>query len=268
MSGFQNYLTRWSLTPDGEPITTATGRLLPVRFGSLPAMLKIATDAEEKRGGGLMAWWNGDGTADVYAQEGDALLMERATGSRSLAEMAQNGRDDDACRVICQVAARLHSPRSIPAPAVIPLTDWFRELFPAAQMHGGIWTLCAKTARELLATPQDEVVLHGDIHHGNILDFGERGWRAIDPKGLRGERGFDYANIFLNPDDATASAPGRLAQRAEVVAGAASLDRRRLLLWVLAWSGLSAAWMFSDGEAPDHALTVAAQAAAELQRGV
>ena len=264
MSGFDPYLTRWNLTPDGEPITTATGRLLPVRCRDLPAMLKIATAAEEKRGGELMAWWSGDGTAAVYGQEGDALLMERAMGSRSLAEMAQRGRDDEACRVICQVAARLHLPRPIPTPAVVPLSDWFRDLFPAAAMHGGIWALCAETARELLATAQDEVVLHGDIHHGNILDFGKRGWQAIDPKGLRGERGFDYANLFCNPDPQTATAPGRVARRAEVVAEAADLDRRRLLLWVLAWSGLSAAWMLGDGEAPDHTLTVAAQAAAEL----
>ena len=264
MTGFGEYFTRWSLTPDGEPITTPTSHLLPVRYEGLPAMLKIATAAEEKPGGELMAWWGGDGAADVYAQEGDALLMERAVGTQSLAEMAQNGRDDDACRVICQVAARLHSPRPTPTPAVVPLTDWFRELWPMAQMHGGILALSAETARELLATPQNEVILHGDIHHGNILDFGKRGWRAIDPKGLRGERGFDYANLFCNPDGETALAPGWLARRAEVVAEAASLDRRRLLRWVAAYAGLSAAWMLGDREAPDHSLKVAAQAAAEL----
>jgi len=26
-------------------------------------------------------------------------------------------------------------------------------------------------------------VLHGNIHHRNILDFGARGWLAIDPPG-------------------------------------------------------------------------------------
>lgn len=30
--------------------------------------------------------------------------------------------------------------------------------------------------------------------------FGERGWLAIDPKRLLGERSFDFANIFTNPD--------------------------------------------------------------------
>jgi len=36
---------------------------------------------------------------------------------------------------------------------------------------------------------------------------GPRGWLAIDPKGLCGERGFDFVNIFCNPDFALATAP-------------------------------------------------------------
>lgn len=227
-------------------------------------MLKIALVPEEKGGGTLMAWWNGSSAARVLARDGDAVLLERATGSKSLTEMACAGGDDEACRIICRVVARLHAPRDFPAPVVVPLTRWFEDLAPAAETHGGILTLCAETARELLAHPQDETVLHGDIHHSNILDFGERGWLAIDPKGLFGERGFDYANLFCNPDSDNALAPGRLARRADTVAAAAGLDRTRLLQWVLAWSGLSAAWMLSDGEAPGHTLQIAFQAAAEL----
>jgi streptomycin 6-kinase len=109
-------------------------------------------------------------------------------------------------------------------------------------------------------------VLHGDIHHGNILDFGERGWLVIDPKGLIGERGFDYANLFCNPDHGTATAPGRLVRQVEVVSEAAGLERRRLLQWILAWAGLSAVWHLSDGTTPETALEAAQLADAELRR--
>ena len=44
------YLARWNLTPDGEPLITRTSILLPVRSEDGPAMLKIATEAEERRG--------------------------------------------------------------------------------------------------------------------------------------------------------------------------------------------------------------------------
>jgi streptomycin 6-kinase len=58
---FDDYLDRWNLTADGAPILTHCSRLLPVRRGGEPAMLKIAMEAEEKLGFILMCWWDGDG---------------------------------------------------------------------------------------------------------------------------------------------------------------------------------------------------------------
>jgi streptomycin 6-kinase len=146
------------------------------------------------------------------------------------------------------------------------LARWFEALEPAARHRGvpsgGILSQAAATARALLAEPRDVVVLHGDLHHGNVLDFGPRGWLAIDPKRLLGERGFDFANIFCNPDPAIATAPGRLARQATVVAEAAGLERKQLLKWILAWAGLSAVWFLEDGVKPELDLTVAEIAAA------
>jgi streptomycin 6-kinase len=53
---FGDYLERWQLMPDGEPIITRSSRLLPVRLGGVPAMLKIALLDEERIGGLLMQW--------------------------------------------------------------------------------------------------------------------------------------------------------------------------------------------------------------------
>jgi streptomycin 6-kinase len=259
---FGKYLNRWQLIPDGDPIRTSSGRLLPVRWKNTPAILKVATEAEERVGGLLMAWWDGQGAAKVFAQEGEAILLERAECNTSLAELARSGRDDEATRIICTTVALLHTPRAKPPPELITLSRWFQELGPAAAVHGGLLSLSAETANALLADPQDVRVLHGDIHHDNVLDFGERGWLAIDPKGLSGERGFDYANLFCNPDLAdpshpVATTPIRFERRLTIVSEAAGLDRRRLAKWVLAWSGLSAAWFISGGTMPGTAVRVA-----------
>lgn len=129
---FDHYLARWGLIPDGEPIITHSSRLLPVRRVETPAMLKIAVEAEERRGAALMVWWNGEGSACVLAHDGDALLMERATGEASLVELARNGRDDQASRILCAVATRLHVLRDCPPPSeVLPLSRWFEALDPA-----------------------------------------------------------------------------------------------------------------------------------------
>ena len=224
-------------------------------------MLKIAVESEEQLGGFLMSWWAGRGAAQVLAHEGPALLMERAENNVSLAHLARNGRDDDASRIICGAIAVLHKQIARPPFDLIPLTRWFEDLALAAARYGGILTTCAATARELLETPQEVVVLHGDVHHENILHFGSRGWLAIDPKRLIGERGFDYANLFCNPDAETATTAGRLARQVAVVVEAAGLERKRLLQWILAWAGLSAAWWLQDGESPASEFRVAAELA-------
>jgi streptomycin 6-kinase len=273
---FADYLTRWNLTPDGDPFATRACRLMPVRRGSDAAMLKLAFEEEEQRGPDLMKYWDGEGAARVLEHDGHAALLERVTGSRSLAEMTWSGQDDEASRIIVSVAAKLHAPHPGPPPDLIPLETWFAALGPQAKAHGGILAHADAVARELFAAPQGVTTLHGDLHHDNVLDGGERGWLAIDPKRLLGERAFEFANVLRNPDISepnplravqpvpVATAPGRLARQVSVIAEAAKLERTRLLKWVLAYCGLSAAWHLEDGNTPELDLSVAQIAAAEL----
>ena len=144
---FSRWLSRWGLVPDGEPITTPSGLLLAVHQAGAPAMLKIAREDEERRGGRLMAWWDGDGAAKVLARHGEALLLERATGARSLTAMVAAGRDSEASRILCDVARRLHRPRHGAPPELVPLSHWFEALAPAARSHGGILAEADRTAR-------------------------------------------------------------------------------------------------------------------------
>lgn len=268
---FETHLHRWHLVPDGEPIVTHSSHLLPVKQHGLNLMLKLSDEEDERTSGLLMDWWDGNGAAQVLAHGDGAILMERATGPRSLTTMARSGEDDEACRILCAAAARLHAPRNKPLPALVPLQAWFQALEPIARTHGGILARCEAAAQALLSCPRDFVPLHGDLHHGNVLDFAHRGWLAIDPKRLVGERGFDYANIFTNPDLADPEPPiavvsERFEARLAIVTEASGLDRERLLLWIAAWCGLSASWFLEDGEEPSISMQTAALAFAQLDR--
>jgi streptomycin 6-kinase len=257
--GFESYLSRWRLAPDGAPILTATSRLLPVRQGGAAAMLKLFDAPEERFGSGLMAWWDGEGAARVLAIDAGAVLLERAEGSRSLAAMAAGGADAEATAILCRVVARLHAPRSTPWPEAVPLPVWFRALDAADHPHP--LARSAGIARALLSEPRDVRLLHGDIHHDNVLDFGSRGWLAIDPKRLVGERAFDYANLFCNPDFADPSLavardPAAFAARTALVTAEAGIEADRLLRWIVAWTALSATWLIADGADPTLPLAV------------
>jgi streptomycin 6-kinase len=265
MTSFDRWIEKWNLDVVGDPVETPASTLIRVLRGKDQAILKIARLSEEERGGEVMEWYRGIGAAAVLKREGPAILLELLVGERSLATMARQGEDDEATRILCETATVLHRSRDEDPPRnLVSLETWFAPLSVAANTYMGIFRQCHKTAGMLLADPRGQVVLHGDLHHGNVLDGGSRGWLAIDPKGLYGERGFEFANLFRNPDEATALAPGRMRQRCEIVVKETALDCVRTLQWVLAYAGLSAAWSIQDGEDPRLSLAVAEQALAEL----
>lgn len=246
------YLRTWDLIPDGALITTRSSWVLPVSGPFGPSMLKIARIPDERAGYRLMSWWNGDGAAKILEASDDALLMERAVGRLDLAQIARAGQDDQACLIVCKAAAQLHAHRSGALPELHRLDQWFQPLFDLSRSNP-ILAPAATTARLLLAHPREVGPLHGDLHHDNVLDFGDRGWLAIDPHGLIGERAFDFANIFTNPDLGdpafpVATLPGRLEARLSIVTRETRIEADRLLDWIVAWTGLSASWFLADGD--------------------
>jgi len=254
------WLRRWRLRPDGEPATTTTSRLIPVRTDDgAAAMLKVAHEPEEARGAALLAALDGHGAVRVIRRDHRALLMERATGSRDLVAMVRAGDDDDATRIVCEVAGRLHAETDrvlalADPPPLVPLEDWFGQLFAEADRLGPLHRAGADLARRRFDDAREPVVLHGDLHHGNVLDFGASGWLAIDPKALLGDAEFDACNLLCNPSHERALIPGRLARQFGVAVEATGFEPRRLRDWLVAWSALSSTWFELD-DRPERAAT-------------
>lgn len=247
----EEYRERWHLAEDGPAFSTRSSHLQPVLRRGIPAILKVARIEEEANGCRLLAWWDGNGAARVYDVDDHAAVLER--GGSSLVELA--GVDDHrATTILCDVAATLHAAsgqhfEARPA-GLIPLRTWFRALFDRAD-RDGFYASAAAVARDLLDGTADDVVLHGDLHHDNVLDFGSRGHLAIDPKFLVGSRVFDYTNILCNPRQDLAER--QFDRRVALIAGLAGIPHRSLLEWTVAWTGLSASWLAAEGNAGDEA---------------
>ena len=226
-------------------------------------MLKIATHQAEIRGNAVMSWWAGGGSAPVIAVDGAAVLMARASEPGTLVAIIEQGGDDEAIRTIAEIATALHAPRNSPPPEGLPpLESWFAVLPTAVERLGGPLHASAAAAEALLATQTDRVVLHGDLHHENVLHFGESGWLAIDPKGVVGERALDYVQHVFDPDDENVPPLEVLEHRLALSAEFSGFDVARLRLWLLAWAGLEAAWWAESGGSPLPSLAVAAALAA------
>lgn len=262
----KSFLGRWNLVPDGEAFRSLSSDLMPVVCDSRPAMLKVPFNREERFGSRLMRYWAGDGAAELFRfdDESGALVLERARGPQNLAAMAEAGADEGAIRILCDVLAHLHLPRRTPAPELLSLGEWFEALPRAAASRGGFYARSWDIARALLGDQRELVPLHGDMHHGNVLDFGPRGWLAIDPKHVRGDRAFDYVNLLRNPDPDSLPDPQRFRRHACLIAEYAGIEHSRLMQWTLAFAGLSAAWIADDGDEPAVDLMIGKLAAETL----
>lgn len=261
----EGYIRAWGLTADGPPFRTPSSWLQPVRDGAVPAMLKLPFVDEERRGGQVLAWFDGRGAARVLRVDGEAVLVERLANDIDLVAMAEGSAAGDAaaCAILCEVVAAMHADQSPPPPQVHPLRPWFAALERLAATNAFLaraWPV----ADRLLADNREPRVLHGDVHHANVLHDPARGWRAIDPKGLIGPRGYDYANILRSPETGASRDSGRLLRHVALAAGMAGLPDREVLEWTLVHAALSAAWSIEAGEIPGHSLAIVAIAAAAL----
>ena len=88
----------------------------------------------------------------------------------------------------------------------IKLTDWFAELDKLRPTFNGgtgpfpenIISHMEETLPRLFAESNPPLLIHGDLHHFNILSS-ERGWLAIDPKGVIGHPEYEVGPFLINP---------------------------------------------------------------------
>jgi streptomycin 6-kinase len=158
------------------------------------------------------------------------MLLERLDPHRTLHDLPLGRAATAAGRLLAELA--------VPAPPGLPTLAAAAASFAARaaqrnQALGGpvpVWSL--DRARELAATlPTDAgLLVHGDLHWGNVLADAAGGWRAIDPKPLVGDPAVGVAELLWTRADEVPTAAGlrRLLQR---IAGAAGFDSGRAAGW-------------------------------------
>jgi streptomycin 6-kinase len=209
---------------------------------------ELVTEAEALRK------YNGQGSVrllDAAPEEG-ILLLERLSPGSMLAELWPE-QDEQATHIAAAIMRRLW--RTVPADYVfVTVQDWFEGFGRLRQeFAGGSGPFPAKlvdTAEglyaELQASMDTPVLLHGDLHHFNILAAEREPWLAIDPKGVVGEAAYDTGALLRNPVADIYNYPQVLARRIAILAEDLELDRQRITGWGVAQAVLSAWWSYED----------------------
>jgi streptomycin 6-kinase len=255
---------QWSLAV-GPPFPLSYNYVAPAtRPGGGPAVLRLGVPGTQElvTGAEALRLAAGAGMAMVLAVDLDAgaLLLERVEPGGHLAVLAAED-DEAATAVLLDVMRRIHRP--VPDPVFFPtVEDWGEAFGRLRSRHaGGTGPLPAalvdraeRLYAELVASSAPAVLLHGDLHHDNVLRSSRAGWLAVDPKGLLGEPAYEVGALLHNPwpDLLCWPDPGRLlGRRVHQLAEGLGVDPERVRDWGFAFAVLSAVWFDEDGEPLD-----------------
>ncbi|HKP36923.1 MAG TPA: aminoglycoside phosphotransferase family protein [Pyrinomonadaceae bacterium] len=248
----QQHAREWRLTVE-DSFETETSIICFVNRAGQSLVLKLVKkEGDEWNAGAILTAFDGHGVVRVYERTGGAMLLERVQPATSLADVALEGRDEEATEILASVIATM-SPHE--APDGCPtIEDWGkgfeRYLFSNdRQISGHQVESAAQVFADLCASQSRPRLLHGDLHHYNILSDAERGWLAIDPKGVIGELEYEIGAMLRNPyqcPELFLSLPV-IERRLKQLTSQLSLNYERTLRWAFAQAVLSATWNVEDG---------------------
>jgi streptomycin 6-kinase len=276
---------RWGLR-DAQPVPNLSYNFVsfakrePSPFGrgqgeGGSVVLKIGVPRDELSSEmAALTLFNGEGACRLSEcdVEKGFFLLERLHPGTMLSELKD---DDERTHIAIDVMQKLWRTMSsgLPlaqeqAPAFqkfIQLSDWFDGLkMIRPQFAGGTGPFPKEILERVEAYlpelfDEEHCLIHGDFHHYNILKS-ERGWLAIDPKGVIGPVGYEIGPLMLNPwikpmDWIRFEVQAK--RRVDILHERLGWRRERILQWTLAHAILSAWWDYEDGMDWEYALTCA-----------
>lgn len=220
------------------------------QFG--PVILKIDEDTSQlKSEYRMLAGLSGNYSCKVYAyDESNGLLLEERIFPGTV--LRKEPSLEKRVRIFTQVFQEIHKP----AEEGETYLDWLERICEycvqshvaeemsekAFQARG----ICA----EMFGKYSDRMLLHGDLHHDNLLLRTDGSYAMIDPKGVRGPAVLDLPRFLLNELDTDHASPDRqhIQEAIELLArhtGYPETDIRKLFFMETV---LTNVWCAEDGD--------------------
>ncbi len=239
-----------------------------LRQDGVPAVLKLSFPGDEEflTEAAALTSFGGRGICRLLELDPTlgAMLLERLQPGRPLTAVEN---DEEATALAANVMKNLRRP--VPPDHGFPtVSDWARGFERLrSRFDGGTGPMPEDLVGKaetlfagLLASEGERFLLHGDLHHENILSAGGGSWLAIDPKGVVGEAAYESAALLHNPVGALDGPDprGLLERRLDVLSEELGPGRTRVRAYGLAQAVLAAYWSLEDGgRVWDEALTFA-----------
>jgi streptomycin 6-kinase len=242
----------WELTP-GKPFEDSHVSLaVPVTTpDGEEAVLKVDfPDVETECADAALQVWDGDGAVRLFESDHErrSLLIERCRPGTPLTSSSA----DEALDVMTDVLPRLWRPVTAPFRTLAEeCRRWATSVahharagdspLPAAHLD-----LALRLLSDLPATQGEQVLVHQDLHGGNVLRAERQPWLAIDPKPLTGEREFALSPVVRSFE--LGHSREALQHRLDRLTADLGVDRHRTVCWTFAHT---VSWNVTGGR-PEH----------------
>ncbi|EKD65525.1 MAG: hypothetical protein ACD_50C00064G0008 [uncultured bacterium] len=254
----EEYAHKWSLKL-GHPFPYATfNYAVPAeKQDGTTVVLKIGypTDREFRSELEALKVFNGRGSIQLLESDDDknAILIERAIPGAPLTSVKN---DEEEMSIAATIMKNLWQP--VPSGHQFhSVSDWgkgfekMKEYFKEKPnpLPKELVDKAERLFTGLSASQGEQVLLHGDLNHSNILSAQREPWLAIDPKGVIGEREYEIGVLLRNPQPELLRLPDPkevLERRIDQLANELNLDRERTHGWGIAQAVLSAWWIIED----------------------
>lgn len=241
---------RWGLDLGQPFVDSHVSLVLPARNQDVVAKIQFP-NRESHHEAAALRLWGGSGAVLLvdHWPERNALLLERCLPGTHLSRAGTTGLD-----VMVDLLPRLWIPAAEPFGSLsAEVRRWVRNLPHEYQRAGEpfdreLLDEAVEVLTGLAASQGESVLVHQDLHGGNVLRAEREPWLAIDPKPLRGEREFGLSPIIRS--DEFGHSKEAVIMRLDRLSGALGLDRDRARLWAF---GQAISWGFENGRVlPRH----------------
>lgn len=248
----EQHAQEWSVHAEAVRETASSLLAFGQRDAERVVLKVIKQRGDEWESGTVLRAFAGRGMVRLLEQVGGAVLLERLEPATALSNLVLAGRDDEAIAIIADVIQQMPACHEALERFATPedLGVAFERYVASGDRHVAVHLVdqAADQYNQLCQSQQRRRLLHGDLQHYNVLFDSNRGWVAIDPKGVAAELEFELGAALRNPVERPElfTAARTIERRVASYSTRLSLDPYRILAWSFAQAVLSAIWLIED----------------------
>lgn len=217
-----------------------------------PIILKLGLDHQAlEQEGFILKCFSGCGVVKVLTQDRGVLLLERAIPGTSLRSHPVKS-EEESIKIAWGCIQKLHQAKIPQLHSTPHIHDWLTPLNQDWNIPSVYLKKARRLSHQLLKSTSLEVLLHGDLHHDQILKSGDD-WVVIDPKGVIGEPAYEVGAFIRNPIPEILNEGNKseiIQARIQVFAHLLELPPQRILDWSLVQAVLCWVWALEDSLDP------------------